>query len=537
MILLGAVGFVLLIACANVANLLLVRAAGREREIAIRTALGAGRGRLVLQLLAESSLLGVLGGAAGLLIALWSFMLLTKVLPLKLPSFVAVNLDYRVLAFTFGVSLLTGLGLGLAPALQTSQVNLSTALKEGRRQLGGTQRGRLLRQSLVVAELALALILLVGAGLMLKSFQRLQTVDLGFNPANLLLVRVDVPNQKYQGAERAKIAERIVERIETLSGVEQAAVNYTDLLRWSGISFGFTLEGREPVPQSEQVATPNQSVTPNYFRTVGIPLLAGRDFTWRDDADSPLVAIVSETFARRYWPEGDALGKRFKSGSATTGETPWITIVGVVGDIRVESIFREPGTTPIIYTPSLQDRVVISLGLLVRTRVEPLSLLNSVRAEIQRFDADIPVYGGATVAERIGDQSAQTRSYTWLIGLFAAVASLLAVIGVYGVMTYVVTHRTQEIGIRLALGARRRDVLKLVMRQGSKLALIGIAVGLAAALGLTRVMRTLLFGVSATDPATFVAITLLLAGVALLACYLPARRATKVDPMVALRYE
>jgi predicted permease len=537
LILLGAVGFVLLIACANVANLLLVRAVGREREIAIRTALGAGRLRLMRQLLTEGSVLAFCAGVPGLLIALWSFSLLTKVLPLHLPTFVAVDLDYRVLAFTGGISLLTGIVLGLAPALQVSGVNLSSALKEGGRSAGTSQRGRWLRQSLVVAELALTMILLIGSGLLLKSFWRLQAVDLGFNPANLLLLRFDVPNQKYQGAERSQIARRIVERVEALPGVEHAAVNYADLLRWGGISFGFTLEGREPVPASEQATVPTQTVTPDYFGTLAIPLLAGRDFTWHDDADHPLVAIVSESFVHRYFPDGDALGKRFKSGTETTGQSPWITIVGVVGDVRVESILREPANTPLIYTASLQQGTVISLGLLVRTRVEPLSMLSSVREDLHRFDPDMPVYGGTTVAERIENQSAQTRSYSLLIGLFAALALLLATIGIYGVLAYSVTQRTHEIGVRIALGARAVDVVSLMIRQGLALAVIGTAIGLAGAAGAAQLLKSLLFNVSATDLATFALLPFVLLAVAFVACWIPARRATKVDPMQALRCE
>jgi predicted permease len=330
---------------------------------------------------------------------------------------------------------------------------------------------------------------------------------------------------------------RVVERVETLPGVESAAVNYTDLLRWGGISFGFTLEGREPVPPAEQTTVVSQSVTPKYFRTLGIPLLAGRDFALADDAEAPRVAIVSESFARRYWPGGDALGKRFKNGSANTEEAPWITVVGVAGNVRVDSIFQEPTATPIIYTPSLQDKVVISLSLLVRTRVEPESLIPTLREEMLRFDSDIPVYNIMTAAERVGEQTARTRSFTLLIGLFASLALLLAVVGIYGVMSYLVGQRTREIGIRIALGAQGRDVLRMVVGEGSRLALLGVAIGLLAALAATRLMSSLLYGVSATDPLTFAAVPLVLVAVALLACYIPARRATKVDPMEALRYE
>jgi predicted permease len=537
LVLLGAVGFVLLIACANVANLLLARAASREREIALRRALGAGRRRVVRQLLTESSLIAFIGGVLGLLVALWSFALLKNVLPLSLPSFVDVRLDYKVLAFTFVVSALTGLVLGLAPAWQATRVDLFPVLKEGAGQKGGTGGGKHLRRALIVSEIALASVLLVSAGLMLKSFRQLQSVDLGFRPENLLLMRFDVPNLKYQGAERARVGQRIVEHVETLPGVESAAVNYTDLLRWSGISFGFTLEGRDAVPPAEQALVVNQSVTPKYFRTLGIPLLAGRDFALADDAGAPRVAIVSESFARRYWPDGEALGKRFRNGPPDAGDAPWITVVGVAGNIRVDSIFQEPTTTPIVYTPSLQDQVVISLSLLVRTRVEPASLIPTLREEMLRFDSDIPVYNIMTAAERVGEQTARTRSYTLLIGLFATLALVLAVVGIYGVMSYLVGQRTREIGIRIALGAQGRDVLRMVVGEGSRLALLGVAVGLLAALAATRLMASLLYGVSATDPLTFAAVPLVLVAVALLACYVPARRATKVDPMVALRYE
>ena len=535
-VLLGAVAFVLLIACANVASLMLARAAARTREIAIRQAMGAGRLRLVRQLLTESTVIALIGGAAGLLVAVWGVDLLVSILPLSLPRFAAVGIDRGVLAFTLSLSLVTGLVLGLVPALQASKLDLRESLKEGGRSLGGSLKGRRTRSLLIVSEIALALVLMIGAGLMLKSFRQMQMVETGFAPDRLLMMRFDVPNKKYEGDARLRVGQRLIERLEMVPGIESVAITFTDPFLWDGLNRGFTVEGAPLDPPGAQDSVYFHDISPNYFHTMGIPLLSGRDFATADDNDAPHVAIVSQAFARRYWPGESPIGKRIKYGPLDSKQE-WMTVVGVAGNVKFVNLRQDLDAFSIVYVPLLQSQVVINLNVMARTRGNPVEMASTVRSEIQNFDPEMPVYNISTMQERLAKQASETRSYTLLLGLFASLALLLSVVGIYGVMSYMVTERTREIGIRMALGAGRIDVLKMVVSQGMALAAAGIAAGLGGAFALTRFMESLLYGVTATDPLTFILVALLLVGVALAACFIPARRATKVDPMIALRYE
>ena len=535
LVLLGAVGFVLLIACANVANLLLVRAAGRSKEISIRLALGAGRRRLVQQLLTESLLLALCGGGVGLLFALWGTDVLVSILPITLPSFATPQVDLRVLGFASLIATLTGLLMGLAPTLQASQLNLNEWLKEGSRSSGG-QRSHRTRQLLVVAEIALALMLMIGAGLMLKSFQRLQQVDPGFKPDHLLTLRVDVPNQKYQGEQRAQLGQQLIERAQALPGVDSAAITFTDPFVFDGINLAYAIEGLAPLSPAERDSAFLHLISPNYFRTMGIPLLTGRDFALSDNLNAPGVVIVGDSFARRYWPGENAVGKRLKF-APDDPKSPWLTVVGVAGNIKFRSLRQDLNAETIIYQPNLQSKVVVDLSLLVRTKTDPKAMLTTLQGMVRDFDSDIPVYSMATMTDRLADQTTDVRSFAWLIGAFALLAVLLASMGIYGVMSYAVSQRTKEVGIRIALGAQGSDVLRLIIGQSLSVTLVGVVVGLLGAFAVTRSLSGVLFEVQPNDPAIFGFITVLLIGVALFACYVPARRATRVDPLVALRDE
>ncbi|MDQ3585381.1 MAG: ABC transporter permease [Acidobacteriota bacterium] len=532
-VLLSAVGFVLLIACANVANLLLARGAGREREMSIRTALGAGRLRLIRQLLTESVLLAVTGGALGLLLALWGTDALVAISPESFPRLQEINLDGRVIGFTFLTSLLTGVIFGLVPALQVSKLDLSSALKDGGR---GSAEGfgrRRLRGALIVAEVALTMVLLVGAGLMIRSFDRLLRVDPGFKADHLLTMEVSLPQAKYDESEEqtANFFREIIGRIGELPGVQSAGATWILPLSGQGAGSGFEIEGRDPATVSERLNSAFSSVSPNYFHTMSIPIVKGREFGDRDTATAPGVSLVNETFARRYFPNEDPLGKRIKRRG---DDNDWTTIVGVVGDVRQLGLDMEPRAEMFF---SYQQSPVPFMNIAVRTATDPATLATAVRQEVWAVNPNQPVANVSTMNELLANSAARTRFNTLLLSLFALIALTLASVGIFGVMSYTVTQRTREIGVRMALGAQRSDVLRLVIRQGMILAGLGIVIGLAAALALTRLMTSLLYGVSATDPATFTGIALLLAGVALVACYIPARRATKVDPMVALRYE
>jgi len=538
-VLFGAVGGVLLIACVNVASLLLARGAARQREMAVRSALGAGRFRIVRQLLTESLLLSVLGGGLGILLAAWGVDALLWLKPFDLPRTGEVSLDGRVLGFTLLLSLLTGMIFGLVPAWSASKIDLTTSLKEGAH--GTTDSGlrHRLRSALVVAEIALALMLLVGAGLLMKSFWRLRQVDPGFDPNNVLTLRLSLNGFKYQEKEQwADWFGRLQERLQTIPGVRSASVVMPvplhGLKELDGLAFPFEIAGR-PMEKNERPRVGGYGVQPSYFRTLGIRLRAGRDFTARDDSDAPAVVIVNEEFARRYFPNENPLGRRIKIELPMDGkESAWREIVGIAGNVKGSRL--DTAIRPEIYT-SFAQTPFNEMYVAIKTDVAPHSIVSAVRREVQALDKAQAFYDVRTLDERLEASVAQQRFNMLLLGIFAALALILTAVGLYSVMAYAVTQRTHEIGIRLALGAQPRDVLKLVVGQGMKLTVIGLVIGLAASFALTRVIVSLLFEVSATDSTTFTIITLLLAGVALAACYLPARRATKVDPMVALRYE
>ena len=534
MILLGAVGFVLLIACANVANLQLARAASRAKEIAIRAALGAGRGRVVRQLLTESLLLALAGGVLGLVLAAWGVEALVALSPPNLIGAGEVGMSLPVLGFTFAVSLLTGVVFGLMPALEAARFDPNDALKESGRGSTGGPRSRRVRGAFVVAQVALALVLLVGAGLMIKSFRRLQSVDPGFDPHNLLTMRVDLPRTKYrEDGQVVAFFRQATERLASLPGVRSAAAaNFLPFYTGLGARTRFTIEGRPAPAPGEDPSTDVRVTDENYFRTIGIPVLKGRTFTPQEAAEKRPVIVVNEALARKYFPGEDPLGKRI--AVEMEPNPPMREIIGVVGDARYTKLDAE--LYPMAYE-TLPQLTYSSMTFVVRTEGDPLALAGAARREIQALDKDLPVADVRTMESWMGESVARARFGTLLLAVFAGVALLLAAVGIYGVMAYTVEQRRHEIGIRMALGATVGDVLRLVVRQGLLLTLTGVALGLLGAFALTRVMSGLLFGVTATDPVTFAGVALLLATVALVACLVPARRATKVDPMIALRYE
>jgi putative ABC transport system permease protein len=531
LVLLGAVGFVLLIACANVANLLLARAASRHKEVALRMALGASRSRLVRQLLTESVLLALIGGSVGLLLALWGVDLLTALAPDSLRSVKGVGMDSRVLFFTLALSLLTGVLFGLAPALQTSKPDLNESLKEGGRTSADSRHNHF-RTLLVVSEVSLSLVLLIGAGLMLMSFSRLLQVSPGFNPDNVLTAGLSLPDTKYkEPGQWSAFYRQVLDKVNALPGIQSAGA-ITNLPFGDGsMSLTFRRADGPPMLPSEQPATIFHANSPGYFQTMGIPLLKGRDFTEQDAEKAPPVLIINETMARLHFAGEDPVGKTMIIGY---GEPVPRQIIGVVGDVKHAGLAKDLRAEA--YGPYAQTPLPFTT-LVVRSTSDTASLLAAIRREVQAVDKDQPLANVKTMRERISNSIAQPRFYTLLLSVFATVALMLAAVGIYGVLSYSVTQRTREIGIRMALGADRSDIVKLVVRQGMTPAVIGVVIGLGAAFALTRLMASLLFAVSATDPLTFAAISLLLAAVALVACYIPARRATKVDPMVALRYE
>lgn len=540
LVLLGAVGFVLLIACANVANLLLARAAARQKETAIRSALGAGRLRLVRQFLTESILLAGLGGGVGLLLAIWGIDLIVKFIPDDISRAKDAGFNMTVLGFTLLVSLITGVVFGLAPALQTSRTNLNECLKEGGRDSAAGSRGNRVRKLLVVAEIALASVLLIGAGLMINSFMRLRSVDAGFQPDKLLTMRIILTPSKYPDQpKRAAFFTELLRRVEALPGVQDVgAISWLPLTMRGG-SNGFTIEGRPEPPRDQLPIALVRVISPGYFRTMGIPLLRGRAFTEQDTQASPGVVIINEAMARHFWPDEDAVGKRIKMGPFNSNG-PWLSIAAISKDVRQYELNAE--SKPEMYFPYLQATVSGSAAfgirdLIVRTSSDPASLATAVRDEVWAVDKDQPVSNIRTMEQIVSGSVSRQRFNMLLLGIFAAVALILAAVGIYGVMSYSVTQRTHEIGVRMALGAQSRDVLRLVVGQGMVLTLVGVGIGLAAAFFLTRLMSSLLFGVSATDPVTFATISAILSVVALGASYMPARRAIKVDPIVALRYE
>jgi putative ABC transport system permease protein len=534
--LLGVVFSVLLIACANVANLMLARAAVRQKEIAVRTALGASRWRVVRQLLTESVMLSLAGGAVGLLLAMWGLDLLLRLNDHKIPRAAEIGLDTNVLLFTLGVSVLTGVVFGLAPAFQTSNVNLHDTLKEGGRSGRGVVR-RGVRDALVVFEIFVAVVLLVGAGLLVRSFARLQQVDPGFEPRGVLAMQVSLPQSKYKdGAARAAFDRQVLEAVRALPGVRGAATVTTLPMSGWNQSGSFQIEGRQVAPGESSPHGDRWMPSDDYFQTMGIPLVRGRYFDARDTAEAPFVVIVSEALARKYWPGEDPVGKRITFDRVpNTQDSRWREVVGVVAHVRNEGLEGESRGQ--YYVPYAQRPNGADLFLVARTDAEPSSLATAVRGAVAGVDRDLPVYRVTTMEKLVAESMAQRRFSMFLFGVFAALALLLAVVGLYGVMSYAVAQRTHEIGLRMALGAQARDVLRMVVGQGMLLVALGLGLGLLGALLLTQLMKSLLFGVSATDPLTYAGIALLLGAVALLASYLPARRATKVDPMVALRYE
>jgi putative ABC transport system permease protein len=527
-VLLGAVLFLLLIGCANVANLLLSRNTMRERELVIRAALGAGRWRIVRQLLTESLLLAFLGGTGALILAALGVKLLATLGPGNIPRLNEAKLDLPVLAFTLAVALLTGLIFGLAPAWQQARLNLNATLKEGARMAG--DGARRLRQLLVVAEIAFALSLLIGSGLMLKSFARLQHVAPGFAAQRALTMQLNIAPAKYARSEqRTAFLQRVLEGLKALPGVEVAAATHRLPLRGNSAA-GYQIEGR-PAPVSGEGDRVNfRSVTPDYFRAMGTPLVAGRTFTEEEAWQRASAIIINQKFQRQHFPNENPLGKRILFGRAS----PPLTIIGVAADVKESGLTAE--TEPGVYLPYV-GMASQQMTLVLRTETEPLSLAATASASVRRIDDEQAVSNISTLENLLSETVAQPRFNTVLLALFALLALLLAAVGIYGVMAYSVSQRTQEIGLRMALGAQPRDVMKLIVGQGMKLVAVGLALGVLAALGLTRWLMTLLFDVEATDPLTYAAIAVLLGVVALVACCLPALRATKVDPIVALRHE
>lgn len=539
LVLFGAVGFVMLISCANVANLLLARATTRHKEMAIRAALGASRWRVVRQLLTESVLLGFAGGALGLLLSVWSVDALRAGMPANFAKFVSgwsnLGIDWRVFGFTMLLSLVTGVIFGLVPALQASKTNLNEALKEGGRSGAQSGRGRnRTRSLLVVTEVALSLVLLVGAGLMMRSFVKLINVDPGFNARNALTFGVALPRAKYpKDAERVNFQKRFLERLETLPGLTNVAAINTIPLGFDNSDTGFWRDG-EPTPAPGQTPLAYiQAGSLNYFKTMEIPLLEGRIFDTRDTADATPVLIISRALAQKHFKGEDPLGKRLRLGS---GDKPY-EIIGVVGDVRHEA-FSEKITEQelAVYQPYAQNPWR-EMTFIVRAKNDPASLTTAVRSELQAIDKDQPLYNVRTMDQVFSESMAPQRLSSFMFAAFALVALLLTAVGIYAVIAYSVAQRTHEIGIRMALGAQRGDIFRLVIGHGMKLILIGIGAGLVAAFAVTRAMASILYNVSTTDVWTFAGISALLAGVALVACYVPAQRATKVDPMIALRHD
>ncbi|MCI0490618.1 MAG: ABC transporter permease [Blastocatellia bacterium] len=532
LVLLAAVGFVLLIACANVANLLLARALGRQKEMAIRLALGAGRSRIIRQLLTESLMLSLVGGALGLLLAFWLVGILIALGPGDIPRIDEIGIDGRALAYTLGLCLLTSLLFGLVPALRASRPDLHDSLKAGGRSSGAGAGRQGLRHLLVVAEITLTVVLLIGAGLLTKSFWNLLQVDAGFDPEQVLIMRMSLPSSEYrEGHQTAGFYREALFLISSLPGVEAAgAINNLPLA-------GVNLNGQVEIEgkPDERGSAGYRIVSPGYFSAMSIPLIKGRMLAEQDNENAPPVALINRSMADRSWAGEDPIGKRFRTGGMDSKRDIWVSIIGVVGDVKHRGVDAE--ARPEYYLPYLQrPGRAREMTVAVRTSGDPSAMVSAVRGQVQAVDKNLPV--SFEEMQQVFSGSIADRRYNMLLlGAFAGAALLLSMMGIYGVMSYAVSERTQEIGIRQALGAGRIDILRLIMGRGIVLAVAGVIAGLGAALAVTRLMAGLLFGVSATDPMIFVAVSALLILVALLACYVPARRATRVDPMVALRYE
>lgn len=532
LILLGAVGLVLLIACANISSLLLSRAAGRRREIAIRVALGASRRRIAQQLLTESILLGVIGGVLGALVAVWATESLVHAASASLLDFAEVSVNWHILAFAAGATLLAGLLAGLLPSLMTARAEVASALPEGGRTSSAGRKSLAARSVFVVAEISLALVLLAGSSLLIQSFYQLMNVDTGFHVSHLLTFQISLPEKKYNDQARAAFFNQLLGKVRALPGAISASGDVTPPFSGVGAATDFAIVGEPPLPPGESHGTDVRVVEPDYFRTMGIPLLRGRTFNEREFAQQTNVVVINRVFADQYFPGKNPLGQKVIIDMKDTNLPD--EIVGVVGDVHESDLATAPA--PVAYWP-YSEMAYSTMTVVVRTATLPLSLVPAIREALGQIDSDQPMAKISTMDQLIANSVSRSRFTMLLLSCFAGLALVLACIGIYGVIAYSVTQRTHEIGIRLALGAQRRDVLLLILRQGARLAAIGVAIGLAGALALTRLMTTLLYGVSPSDPWTFAGVSVLLTLVALLACYIPARRAMKVDPMVALRYE
>ena len=533
LVLLGAVAFVLLISCANVANLLLARAAVRQKEIALRLAIGASRSRLTRQFLTESVLLAMFGAGLGLLLALAGIRILKTFIPSTISQAETISTDARVLIFTAFVAVITGIAFGLAPAIHGSHLNLNDTLKEGGRDSAGSSKGNRARGLLVIGEVAVSFVLLIGAGLLINSFLHLRNLNPGFRTDHLLTMKVDLSEVKYPDRERrAAFFDEVIRRARALPGVQSAAVAGNLPLTYNGDSMTISVEGVPDPPPDQRPDVVFRAIGPEYFSTMGIPIVRGRDFTGQDKADSKDVVVISEKTAQHFWPGQDPIGKRLKPGSSTS-RSPWREVIGIVKDVRQNDLIAPPKMQMYFTYRQLKDNQ--ANALVVGTSIEPMSVAASVRNAIWSVDKDQTVADIDTMDHIVAEAVARQRFSMLLLGLFAALALLLASIGIYGVMSYSVAQRTHEIGIRIALGARRADVLQMTVKQALKLVGAGMLIGLAAAFLLTRVLASLLFGISATDPITFICISVVLLAVGILASYVPALRATKVDPITALR--
>jgi putative ABC transport system permease protein len=535
--LIGAAIFVLLIACVNVANLLLARAATRQKEVAVRMALGATRGRIIRQLLTESVLLAGLGGALGLLISVWAIEGLARGIPEDFARFIPgwnhFGLNRAAFAFTFMVSVLAGLLFGLAPAWQAAKTNLSEALKDGGKATTGAGARPRLQNAFVVTEIALSLVLLISAGLLMRSFVELLRSDLGISPENVLALEVALPRDGYkQESQRRDFYDQLLRRVESMPGVAEAgAVSAVPISGRGNNSVAFQIAGRPAFPKGQEPYVQYRVATPGYFKAIGTALSRGRLFTSREDATAARVVLVNETMAKRFFPGQEPIGQGLKLGP---NENEVMEIIGVVADVKNDDLEEQADAT--LYVPYAQNPLW-TMNLIIHADQEPTTLAAAVRSQVGALDRALPVSNVKTLSRMLDERLSPKRLMTWMLGIFAAVALLLAAMGIFAVMSYSVAQRTHEIGVRLAMGAQTSDVLRLVLLQGLKLTLMGLVIGLAGAFAMTRALSFFLFGVTATDPLTFVAVSLLLVGVALVACYIPARRATKVDPMIALRYE
>ncbi len=531
---LGAVGFLLLIACANAANLLLARAAGRQREMAIRASLGAGKSRILRQLLTESVLLSLAGGTLGLIFAVWGTAALVNLPSLDIPRLASAGVDLGALAFTLAVSVITGIVFGLAPALHASRFNLFGSLKEGgRTATGGTGRSRM-RSLLVISQVSLAVVLLIGASLLIESMFHLLHQSPGFDPKGVMAFNLDLPDARYgKPAQSADFFKNLLEKVRAVPGVKSASAVMPLPLTSNSLRTSFEIEG-QPMAKSDLPRTFIRAVGLDYFGTMRIPLVAGREFNERDDRHAPHVIIINQTLARKFFSGENPIGKHMKPGMNADKSDSTCEIIGVVGDIKHRNLWQPPD--PESYVPYEQNPIG-AMDIVVRSEADPMTLLPAMRAQVRAIDSELPIYKAQRMEEYVAASVAQRRFTSLLCSIFAGAGLLLAVVGLFGVMSYSVAQRTHEIGVRVAVGAAKADILRLILKEGMGITIIGIVVGLFGTLAVSTILRSQLYGVSARDPLTFVGVILLLALVALAACYIPARRATRVDPMVALRYE